>query len=273
MYEERPALLDGAVLWTRTAGSAAETSRPVLPDGCMDLIWADGHLLVAGPDTRAYVPEETADRYAGIRFAPGDAPGFLGVPARELRDRRVPLGALWGEAEARRLGERITAAPDPATALDELVRLRAAAAPSPDPLLRAVVARLAAGRAVAETADAVGLGARQLHRRSLDAFGYGPKTLARVLRLQRALALVLAGVPYAEAALRAGCADQAHLARETRALAGTTLGGYVASVTGTVAPESAALPASVSPPAPGPASTAASAKSETPLPSGSRTTA
>lgn len=129
--------------------------------------------------------------------------------------------------------------------------------------------RLAAGRAVAETADAVGLGARQLHRRSLDAFGYGPKTLARVLRLQRALALVLAGVPYAEAALRAGCADQAHLARETRALAGTTLGGYVASVTGA----SASPPAPASTAASAPASTAASAKSETPLPSGSRTTA
>ncbi|WP_328941967.1 helix-turn-helix domain-containing protein [Streptomyces sp. NBC_00250] len=254
MYEERPALLDGAVLWTRTvgtavpAGSAAEVSRSVLPDGCMDLIWADGHLLVAGPDTHAYVPAETAERYAGIRFAPGDAPGFFGVPAHELRDRRVALGALWGEAEARRLGERITAAPDPAAALDTLVRRRAADAPAPDPLLRAVVARLAAGRAVAETADAVGLGARQLHRRSLDAFGYGPKTLARVLRLQRALALVLAGVPYAEAAVRAGCADQAHLARETRALAGMTLGAYAASV-------------------------AESANRETPEPSGSRTTA
>ncbi|MGA5196723.1 DUF6597 domain-containing transcriptional factor [Streptomyces exfoliatus] len=248
MYEERPALLDGAVLWTRTAAPSPESARPVLPDGCMDLIWADGHLLVAGPDTRAYVPGETAVRYAGVRFAPGDAPAFFGVPARELRDRRVALGALWGEAEARRLAERITEAPDPATALDELVRRRAAEAPAPDPLLRAVAERLAAGRPVAETADAVGLGARQLHRRSLDAFGYGPKTLARVLRLQRALALVRAGVPYAEAALRAGCADQAHLARETRALAGTTLGAYALSA-------------------------AASANRETPQPSGSRTTA
>ncbi|MFI0924250.1 DUF6597 domain-containing transcriptional factor [Streptomyces sp. NPDC021012] len=252
MYEERPALLDGAVLWTRTAaGPTAE--RPVLPDGCMDLIWADGSLLVAGPDTRAYVPGEFAARYAGIRFAPGDAPGFFGVPAHELRDRRVALGALWGEAEARRLGERIAEAPDPAAALGELVLRRAAEAPAPDPLLRAVVARLAAGRAVAETAEAVGLGVRGLHRRSLDAFGYGPKTLARVLRLQRALAMVRAGVPYAEAALRAGCADQAHLARETRALAGTTLSAYKASVSASVS--------------------AVSAKSETPLPSGSRTTA
>ncbi|MFJ7986637.1 helix-turn-helix domain-containing protein [Streptomyces sp. NPDC096351] len=249
MYEERPALLDGAVLWTRTAaGPGTGGSRPVLPDGCMDLIWAGGHLLVAGPDTRAHVPAESAERYAGVRFAPGDAPAFFGVLAHELRDRRVPLADLWGAAGTRRLCERITDAPDPAAALDEAVRRRAADIPAPDPLLRAVADRLAAGRAVAETADAVGLGARQLHRRSLDAFGYGPKTLARILRLQRALALVLSGVPYAEAAVRAGCADQAHLARETRALAGTTLGAYTASA-------------------------AASANSETPEPSGSRTTA
>ncbi|MFE7583478.1 helix-turn-helix domain-containing protein [Streptomyces gardneri] len=250
MYEERPALLDGAVLWTRTLTTASSPARPdrldppgslgtpvrpdrpdrpVLPDGCMDLIWADGRLLVAGPDTRAYVPGETAMRYAGIRFAPGEAPAILGVPAHELRDRRVALGAIWGEAEARRLGERIAEASDPAAALEALALRTAARAPAPDPLLRAVVARLDAGRPVAETADAVGLGARQLHRRSLEAFGYGPKTLARILRLQRALTLVRAGLPYAEAAVRAGCADQAHLARETRALAGTTLSAYVAS--------------------------------------------
>ncbi|PWS51820.1 transcriptional regulator, partial [Streptomyces sp. FT05W] len=83
-------------------------------------------------------------------------------------------------------------------------------------------------RSVAATARSVGLGARQLHRRSLAAFGYGPKTLARVLRLQRALALVRAGTPYAEAAYAAGCTDQAHLAREMRDLAGTTLGDLLA---------------------------------------------
>ncbi|WP_405858725.1 helix-turn-helix domain-containing protein [Streptomyces sp. NBC_00090] len=255
MYEEHPALLDGAVLWTR-ALRRAEPVRPVLPDGCMDLIWADGSLLVAGPDTTAYVPGETATRYAGIRFAPGDAPGILGVPAHELRDRRVALAELWG-GEARRLGERIAEAPDPAAALEDLALRRAAGAPAPDPLLRAVVARLDAGRPVAETADAVGLGARQLHRRSLEAFGYGPKTLARILRIQRALTLVRAGVPYAAAALRAGCADQAHLARETRALAGMTLSAYTASLVV----------------AGGAGAAGASAKSETPLPSGSVTTA
>ncbi|MFG2873025.1 helix-turn-helix domain-containing protein [Streptomyces sp. NPDC048338] len=232
MYEERPSRLDGAVVWSRTVEPGAGTGAdpyPVLPDGCMDLLWSDGRLFVAGPDTRAYVPEGPVRQYAGIRFAPGDAPAILGVPAREVRDRRVDAGTLWGGAEARRLGERIAGAADPAVALEALALRRAADSPAPDPLMRAVASRLDAGRPVAETAEAVGLGARQLHRRSLDAFGYGPKTLARILRLQRALALVGAGSPYAEAAIAAGCADQAHLAREMRALAGTTVGAYAAA--------------------------------------------
>ncbi|MFJ9038077.1 DUF6597 domain-containing transcriptional factor [Streptomyces sp. NPDC102406] len=224
-YAERTSQVPGAVLWTRTvAGPAAGA---VLPDGCMDLIWSEGRLFVAGPDTRAHPTgtDAPARSYVGIRFAPGTAPAYLGVPAHELRDRRVELAALWRGADARRLAERVDAAPDPATELERAaVRLVAAAAP-PDPLLARVVAALGAGRGVAEVADMTGLNARLLHRRSLAAFGYGPKTLARVLRLRRALALARAGVPFAQTAARAGYTDQAHLAREVRALTGSTLGG------------------------------------------------
>lgn len=70
----------------------------------------------------------------------------------------------------------------------------------------------------------MGLSERQLHRRSLAAFGYGPKTLARVLRFDRALALAQDGVPLAETAALAGYADQPHLAREVKALSGVPLG-------------------------------------------------
>ncbi|WP_030752370.1 helix-turn-helix domain-containing protein [Streptomyces sp. NRRL F-5135] len=263
MYEERTSRVDGAVVWTRTVeprtpgaapaggtGGAAPV-HPVLPDGCMDLLWIGGGLLVAGPDTRAYVPprELAGAHCAGVRFAPGTAPAFLGVPAHELRDRRVALADLWSPAEVRPLVARLESAADPATALESVAltaakRRRPAGTAPPDRVVRAVVDSLDGGRTVAATADAVGLGARQLHRRCLDAFGYGPKTLARVLRLQRALAFVRAGEPFAVAALAAGCADQAHLARETRDLAGLTLTAY-----------------------------AALAKSETAQPSGSSTTA
>ncbi|MFD3923838.1 DUF6597 domain-containing transcriptional factor [Streptomyces sp. NPDC058595] len=250
MYRERASRAEGVVVWTRTAPERDDGPvYPVLPDGCMDLLWTGGRLSVAGPDTHAFAPDLSngAGGFAdvvGVRFAPGVAPALLGVPAHELRDQRVALADLWPGPEAREIAERVAAATDPAAALEAVALRRAAVAGPPDPLLRAVAEGLDAGRTVASVADTVGLGTRALHRRSLDAFGYGPKTLARVLRLQRALALVRASVPYAEAAVAAGCADQAHLARETRDLVGLTLGAYEAL-----------------------------AKNETPQPSGSSTTA
>ena len=223
MYVERASRLAGAVVWSRVLSGAGPAVGPVLPDGCMDLLWTEGRLLVAGPDTRAYVPGGVPGGWAGVRFYPGTAPAFLGVPAHELRDQRVDLADLWPASEVRRLTARIDAAGDPGSALEEVALGRAAAAQPPDPLLREVVAALNAGRPVGAVADELGLSARQLHRRSLAAFGYGPKTLYRVLRLQRAIGLARGGVPFAETAVRAGFADQAHLARDVRELAGMPL--------------------------------------------------
>ncbi|MFF0090005.1 DUF6597 domain-containing transcriptional factor [Streptomyces canus] len=219
MYTERASRLAGAVIWT------GDGTGRVLPDGCMDLLWNEGRLLVAGPDTRAYVTGGAPSAWAGVRFHPGTAPAFLGVPAYELRDRRVELTDLWPAPEVRRLRSRVEKAPDPATALEEIALERAT---PPDPVLHALVAALDAGRPVATTADELGLEARQLHRRSLVAFGYGPKTLARILRLRRALVLARAGVPFAETAARSGFADQAHLARDVKELAGVPLGRLLA---------------------------------------------
>lgn len=223
MYTERASRLAGAVVWTNTP--SGDGPGRVLPDGCMDLLWNDGRLLVAGPDTRAYVTEGGTGSWVGVRFYPGTAPGFLGVPACELRDLRVELADLWPTSEVRRLEGRIAKASDPVTALEGVALERAMPV---DPVLHTLVASLDAGRPVAVTADELGFGARQLHRRSLVAFGYGPKTLARILRLRRALALARAGVPYAETAARCGFADQAHLARDVRELAGLPLGRLLA---------------------------------------------
>lgn len=224
-YAERPSRVAGAVLWSRTSGGDTGPVYPVLPDGCMDLLWTGGRLVVAGPDTRAHRPDpEVAARYVGIRFYPGTAPALLGVPAHELRDRRVDLADVWPSAEARRLTERMDTADDPAAVLESAALARAGRTDPPDPLLAHVVKALDAGRSIAATAEEAGINARLLHRRSLAAFGYGPKTLARVLRLQRALALARGGLPYAQTAAVAGFADQAHLARDVKELTGAPLG-------------------------------------------------
>jgi AraC-like DNA-binding protein len=226
VYAERASRLTGAVVWTNTPATPGQGR--VLPDGCMDLLWHDGRLLVAGPDTRAHVTEGAQGPWAGVRFRPGTAPALLGVPAHELRDRRVELADLWPAARVRRLTARVNAAPDPASGLEEAALSEAAGTEAPDPLAARIVAALDTGRPVAGTADELGLSARQLHRRSLAAFGYGPKTLARVLRLQRALALARTGIPLAETAARSGYADQAHLARDVRALTGLPPGELLA---------------------------------------------
>ncbi|MET7637945.1 helix-turn-helix transcriptional regulator [Streptomyces sp. NPDC005438] len=222
MYQERPSTVPGAVLW-RIDPEPGEGTGRVLPDGCMDLLWWGDRLVVAGPDTVAQLTGRRAGPVVGLRFAPGTAPGVLGVPAHELRNRRVPLEDLWGAARVRRWGA--TAPPSgPGRWLEAIASNHWAA---PDPALTHAVRLLGEGVGVAESADRLGLSARQLRRRSEVAFGYGPKTLARVLRMRRALQLGeatgesggLAGV-----ATAAGYADQAHMTRELRQLTGLTPG-------------------------------------------------
>ncbi|MCC5033752.1 helix-turn-helix domain-containing protein [Streptomyces sp. WAC 00631] len=218
MYEERRSARVPAVVWSRTAGVRQQR---VLPDGCTDLIWDGAELFVAGPDTRAHQPAAPpGTRYTALRFPPGTGPAVFGVPAHELRDRRLPLAALRPEAEVRRLAERVAGAADPAEVLERAAAEALRAAGPADPRRTAVVAGLRAGLPVAEVAERAGLGVRGLHRLSLAAFGYGPKTLARILRMNRALDLARAGRPLAETAVLAGYCDQAHLTREVRALAG-----------------------------------------------------
>jgi AraC-like DNA-binding protein len=64
---------------------------------------------------------------------------------------------------------------------------------------------------------------RTLRRRFEQSFGYGPKTLDRILRYQRFLRLARGSrQPTAIQAAEAGYADQAHLVRECRRMTGST---------------------------------------------------
>jgi AraC-like DNA-binding protein len=217
-YRERPSRVPGAVAWELVVRAPGQNR--VLPDGCTDLIWLDGTLLIAGPDTTAFLTSSTAGICSGLRFAPGDGPAFFGLPASELRNQRVPLADMWSARLARQLSDRVTAATDRCAALEELAfdRMRPT-----DPAVGAIVSALGAGATVAATAAVVDMGERRLHRRSLSAFGYGPKTLARILRMNRALDLARLGTPFAKVAAQTGYADQAHLAREVKAMAGVPL--------------------------------------------------
>jgi len=231
LLERRPApdLVDRLVCVWR--GDLGEAATP-LPDERLDLVWVDdGSLWLSGPETtswsRGYPAGTTA---VGVGFKSGVGPPMLGLAGSEVRDARVRLDELWGDRQARERAERVAAHPDDrgrARTLEGAVRRLAARARPVDEVALEVAARLNQPRAasVLELARATGLSERQLHRRCLAAFGYGPAVLARILRLQRVLQLArLHEGPLRLAALAAaaGYFDQQHLAHEVRAIMGTT---------------------------------------------------
>src|SRR5262249_50622950 len=188
----------------------------VLPDACMDLMRIDGRIVVAGPDTTASVTPRDGEPFVGLRFRPGVLPRLLGVPASELRNERVPLSELQtGLLERGSLTELAAALAS--------AEPRAETAPWPLPVLIQVTGRLAMGSAVADVAQQVGWSARTLQRQCTTVYGYGPAMLRRILRFRRALRLLREGLPSTEVATRAGYADQPHLHREVRGLAGVPL--------------------------------------------------
>ncbi|MEU4424320.1 DUF6597 domain-containing transcriptional factor, partial [Actinoplanes sp. NPDC024001] len=131
MYTEWPSSLPHVVAWRSVTPPGAGVRR-ILPDGCLDLIWQDGSVFVAGPDTSAQLGEPSpGSRHHALRFGAGTGPGVLGVPASELLDQRVPLEQIWPAAEARRIAE----AADPGAALESAATRRWQ---PPDPLMVAV---------------------------------------------------------------------------------------------------------------------------------------
>jgi AraC-like DNA-binding protein len=208
-----PHVLRGVVacLWVRVTEIAREVR--VVPDGCTDVVWLQGEgTTVAGPDTTAKLfGRAPGDVLVGIRFVPGAGGGMLGVSLDALRDLRVDVADVDHTFDAH--GEL--------SPTEVAVRfISAAMGRQVDPLVAAAVPRVIR-QDVGAVARELGVSERQLRRRFNTAAGYGPKTLARVLRFGRFVDAIDRGrTDLVRLAIDAGYADQAHLTRETRRLAG-----------------------------------------------------
>lgn len=234
MYHEHPpsTRLRRAVAcyWTLTA--AARGPHRVLPDGCLDLLFdlRGGEVHAVGAMTTAWLDPASERELIGVRFRPGEAAVFLGLPASELTDATVPLADVWRGDTSRRLLDRVQRAAtlDARIAvLDEALVARRGARAADWRVRRAVDAILGGGTRVSVVASAVGLGERQLERLFLDRVGIGPKRLARIARLHRVLPH-LGAHDLATLAVIGGYVDASHVAREVRALAGTSAGPLAA---------------------------------------------
>jgi len=220
-----------ACTWMNALPESATPPLQVIPDGCIDIVWTGESLRVAGPDTQPIFESFAAGTVIlGVRFLPGAAPPWLGVPAAEIVNDRVPLQEFWGQ-DARHLADRLREVPNARRAGDLILSALASRSPLPslvDPAARAVAHAFARDEGdrvrLSELTATLGLSERTLRRRCENAFGYGPKTLQRILRFQQFLRLLRRSpVPgLAELAPASGFADQAHLTREVRSLGGLT---------------------------------------------------
>ena len=219
-------------------------ARREIPTGDVSLVISFGpSLTITDPRSRSAVPHssfvagvhdghaltQTPGPQHGIeaRLTPIGAYRLLGVPMNRLANRSVAFEELVG-TEAGFLAERLSALSgwhERFSALDfEFERLmRDGPLPSPSTVW--------AWRRLAETAGRVPVGAlagelgcsrKHLAERFRIEIGVAPKTLARVLRFDRAVRLLRGGRAFGQTPLECGYYDQAHLNREVRDLAGTT---------------------------------------------------
>jgi AraC-like DNA-binding protein len=183
----------------------------------------------------ALIAHEGAQSGIQVALRPLGARALLGLPAGELAEIDVPAEAVFSQLGAE-LRFRVLAAAgwrERFAVLDEI-------------LLRRVTAGLGGGRPgvapevswawrqlltsggtirAAELAEQTGWSGRHLASRFRAEIGLTPKAAARVIRFHRARHLLAAqaaqgGYRLADLAVTCGYFDQAHLAREFRALAG-----------------------------------------------------
>ena len=195
---------------------------------------AFGSFVAGLHDAHALVASTGPSDCLQVDFTPLGAHRFFGVPMVELAGRTVALDDLLGAAAAR-LVARLRAAPTweaRFALLDRIIAARLDRAARPDERLAWCWGRLAAtggALAIADLATAVGWSERHLIARFREGLGLPLKTLARVLRFNRAVRLVARaeGPPdWIALAHLCGYYDQAHLIRDFRRFSGSTPGAF-----------------------------------------------
>jgi AraC-like DNA-binding protein len=189
---------------------------------------------VTGLQERAFLTASGGRAWlCGAQLTVEGAYRSFGVAPRELANTIVDLDALHGAA-ARALVDAIRNAPTAErrlTLLGTYIGDRATRACKWDATVEWALERIAVTRGcvpIVSLARQIGWSREHLHRRFVDQVGLGPKTCAQLARFHATLLALEyhSDDGLAAVAQRLGYFDQAHLAREFRAIAGTTITDY-----------------------------------------------
>ena len=198
-----------------TPGGGIENAVLAEPDHATTLALREGAFVVIGPRTRAryHVPKKFRSCVM-IRLQPGRAGALLGLPARDLVDRVVPLRELWGERDSADV-----------TAVRRALGRRSTRDDRGD-LVRAAVDLLRV-RPVGVAARELNVSERHLRTAFTEAVGVSPKHFARIDRVRTVLEGVRPG-GLAGLAAEAGYYDQSHMTAEFRDVMGVSPGRFAA---------------------------------------------
>lgn len=199
----------------------------VVPDGHIDLVFdlLNGVAHVAGPrDAPLEVEHGSATHLFGVTLSPGSTTALLGITASSLPPDWMRLDALLGE-RSRALAERLQAAPSMLLRVSMLETFLLARLASRDPRVKRALSAITAsgGRiGISDLGRETGASPRNLNRLFHTWVGLSPKRFARIVRAQAALRRLAEREPPELGALahELGYADQAHLTRELKAVAG-----------------------------------------------------
>ncbi len=183
-------------------------------------------------DGPATIHHDGTQRGLQLSLTPLGLYRLFGVPAGAIGRQAVELADVLGTRPAETLRDAVCAGPDwPArlrTLQNQLVRRLArtdehgrAVRPELDRVWTLLSGSDGTVR-IRQVAADVGWSTRHLTQQFATAVGVTPKTVGRIMRFQRSATLVGHGHDLAGIAARCRYADQAHMTREWRRLAGTT---------------------------------------------------
>jgi AraC-like DNA-binding protein len=174
----------------------------------------------------ALIVHDGAQSGVQIALRPAGARALLGLPAGELANIDVPADAVLGPA-AKRIHQRLGTAgtwPERFRVLDHEFSglITGTGLPPEVDFAWGLLLRSGGTVPVSELAERTGWSTRHLANRFREEIGLTPKAAARVIRFGRARRRLIVAGPgrLADVAAECGYFDQAHLAREFRALAG-----------------------------------------------------
>lgn len=231
--------------WTLNApASDSAQKQRIVPDGCMELIFHHGDLYRQYKNEKDYIvqprsfvfgqitstldiePTGTTGIFA-VRFTPDGFLPFTKLTADQMENRAVPLDELFGEEglqlekevlSAKSIDERIKV-------VEEFLLTKLTEAETANNLVKSCVdamLKLNGQLSVGELSEQLQVNRRQLERKFATRVGLSPKQLAKIIRLQATLKMLLNQQfdSLTELAYEGDYYDQAHFIKDFKEFTG-----------------------------------------------------